>query len=115
MAGVGTRLNVGSQQFELSWRHLGLLVSPAKPLWRGVCTRTPRRAVTVTWPAGQCGGGGWAGLLAETKGLQNPRALIAPRARVNIPISNYVYNSGGVPAHGDGGAAPGGGGGGGLK
>ena len=58
---------------------------------------------------------GWAGL-AETKGLQNPRALIAPRARVNIPISNYVYNSAGVPAaHADGGAARGGGGGGGLK
>ncbi len=37
-------------------------------------------------------------LLDETKGLQNPRALIAPRARVNIPISNYVYNSGGAPA-----------------
>ena len=46
----------------------------------------------------QCGGGGAVGLLAETKGLQNPRALIAPRARVNIPISNYVYNSGGAPA-----------------
>ena len=49
----------------------------------------------------QCGGGGAARLglagLAETKGLQNPRALIAPRARVNIPISNYVYNSGGAP------------------
>ena len=60
----------------------------------------------------------WAGLLAETKGLQNPRALIAPRARVNIPISNYVYNSGGAPAaavQGDSGAAGGGGGGGGLK
>ena len=62
---------------------------------------------TVTWPSAvRWGRRGWAGLLAETKGLQNPRALIAPRARVNIPISNYVYNSGGVPAvQGDGGAA----------
>ena len=101
---MGTRLNVGSQQFELSWRHLGLLVSPARPLWRGgVCAHGA--GGTVTWPSAvRCGGGGWAGL-AETKGLQNPRALIAPRARVNIPISNYVYNSGGAPAQGDGGAA----------
>ena len=74
---------------------------------------------TVTWPSPvRWGRRGWAGLLAETKGLQNPRALIAPRARVNIPISNYVYNSGGAPAaavQGDSGAAGGGGGGGGLK
>ena len=65
---------------------------------------------TVTWPSAVgAARRGWAGLLAETKGLQNPRALIAPRARVNIPISNYVYNSGGAPAaaavQGDSGAA----------
>ena len=67
--------------------------------------RAPRRHCDLA----QCSavGVGAVGLLAETKGLQNPRALIAPRARVNIPISNYVYNSGGAPAaQGDGGAAP---------
>ena len=98
MAGVGTRLNVGSQQFELSWRHLGLLVSQLRTVaWRARARRHCDLA--------QGSAVGAVGLLAETKGLQNPRALIAPRARVNIPISNYVYNSGGVPAQGDGGAA----------
>ena len=106
MAGVGTRLNVGSQQFELSWRHLGLLVSQLHTV-----ARRARRHCDLA----QCSAVGAVGLLAETKGLQNPRALIAPRARVNIPISNYVYNSGGVPAAQATVAPPGGGGGGGLK
>ena len=114
---MGTRLNVGSQQFELSWRHLGLLVSPATHCG-AACARPCRRHCDLALSSGVgAARRGWAGLLAETKGLQNPRALIAPRARVNIPISNYVYNSGGAPAalQGYGGAAGGGGGGGGLK
>ena len=94
---MGTRLNVGSQQFELSVASSGFVSVPSYPT---VARRVRAHAgSTVTWPSPvRWGRRGWAGLLAETKGLQNPRALIAPRARVNIPISNYVYNSGGAPA-----------------